>query len=84
MRAPASKEPIEQTIQRMEAEIAQKEKRAEQELADPKTHDLGIAHMDLVEAHRKLLELIILQYAPGQCPHTSRGIPIISPLHIIC
>ncbi|MDP9161478.1 MAG: hypothetical protein M3O09_14755 [Acidobacteriota bacterium] len=51
------------TIREMEAEISKEEKQARAEIADPVTHDLGLARMDLVMAHRKILEIVKARHA---------------------
>lgn len=51
------------TIREMKAEIAKEEKQARAEIADPATHDLGLARMDLVMAHRKILEIVKARHA---------------------
>ncbi|MEY2413371.1 MAG: hypothetical protein QOD84_1977 [Acidobacteriaceae bacterium] len=42
----------------MEAEIAKEEKQARAEIADPATHELGLARMDIVIANRTILEIV--------------------------
>ena len=47
-----------QNVDEMESAIAEQQKKAEAEIANPETHDLGLTRMDLVKAHQKILEIV--------------------------